>query len=329
MIDFQAMQQDAQHRVDSRKPCATVDQIIVDANNLLYRLAHIEKHDPKAVALVFIEKILMLADWYGSGVSNCNIVWEGDSKNNWRFKEHPEYKATRKKNGDPSLRSCVRESESILRDALSYTAFPQWDPKGAEGDDGFATLAKLHNRCGLRVGIYSTDRDLLQLANENTVLIVPQRGASDIAMTEDDVLKAYGVTVSQLLDVKALEGDMGDNIPGVKGIGRKYAVELIQKNQNYDNLWIDIDGLEKLEAETQKAWKERLKARGLTPSRLERLKAGKQSGDMSYIVGAIRDDIQLDLTKTKVTSERRFFEDFDFLKRSRYLGDNAKGFLLI
>lgn len=328
MINIEQLVIDAKQSVESRKPCTQVDHLIVDANNLLYRLSHIERLDPEKVVVAFIEKIVMLADWYGSGVRNTHVVWEGNSEKNWRFDVHPEYKATRKKSSNPGLRDCVRKAEVLLRKALSQTNFPQWDPVDAEGDDGFATVASWYKE-KQKVGIYSTDRDLLQLADKNVVLIVPQRGASDVAMSEADVLKNYGVTTSQLLDIKALEGDAGDNIPGIRGIGRKYAVEIIQKCGSYQKVWEDLGLMEQQESETQKAWRERLKAKGLTPARLERLKDGAKSGDMSYIVGAIKDNVSVVSVERWKTSVARFLEDFPYIKTSWYLKDNLNEFLFL
>jgi len=331
MLDFEKILQKANERVEASKPCAQVEAVIIDANNLLYRLSHIERKVPDMVALGFVEKALMLSRWYGSCPEKTYIVWEGNSIENWRFVHHPEYKGTRKKSGDPELRACVREAEKILRSLLKETKFPQVDPRDSEGDDGFATLAKKLLEDGVEtIGIYSTDRDLLQLAlGEKVCLIVPQRGASDVAMFERDVRSNYGISPRQIQDVKALEGDVGDNIPGVKGIGKKYATAMIQSFGSCAGLLnaVEAGKLNQLEDETKKDWKERLKGAALTPARLDRLREGLDSAKMSYIIGGIRDDVELRFSQHVPTSEKRFFSEYRFLLRSRYLETNSQEFL--
>ncbi len=332
MINFEKMLETANDRLEASKPCTQVESVIVDANNLLYRLAHIEKKVSELVVVGFLEKLLMLSRWYGASPEHTYVVWEGNSKKNWRFGHHPEYKGTRKKNGDPDLRACVRKSEEILRNVLKETKFPQVDPKDAEGDDGFATLSKklLSENTVEKIGIYSTDRDLLQLALDDRIcLIVPQRGASDIAMFESDVRKVYGISPRQIQDVKALEGDVGDNIPGVKGIGKKYATDMVKSFGTCQALINAVESgiFEQQPGETQKSWKERLAPAALTPSRLEKLKDGIDSAKMSFVIGGIRDNVDLLFYKPIPTSESRFFSHFNFLQRSRYLKDNHKEFL--
>ena len=330
-IDFSAMVEQATKNQERQRPCCRADSIIIDANNLLYRLAHMEAKDPQRVARVFMEKALMLSNWYGSIPQWTHVVWEGDSKNNWRFEYHPEYKATRKVSGDPDLRACVRASELIVREFLSYTVFPQWDPVRSEGDDGFATLARMtaEKLPGSSIGIYSTDRDLLQLScMENVLLIVPQRGAPDIAMGRADVVEKFGVTPEQLLDVKALEGDAGDNIPGVKGIGKKFATAIVQNFGNFNCLVeaLEEGALDQRENETNKDYRERLKKNGLTETRLGHIKRDLELAKMSFTVGAIRHDVQLDRIGKKEPKD--LTEEFSFITSSDYLNRYHENFLL-
>ena len=329
-IDFAAMAEQATKNQERQRPCCEVESVIIDANNLLYRLAHMEAKNPQRVARVFMEKVLMLSNWYGSTPEWTHVVWEGDSKNNWRFKHHPEYKATRKVSGDPDLRACVRASELIVRDFLRYTVFPQWDPVESEGDDGFATLAKRISESfpGSSIGIYSTDRDLLQLScMENVVLIVPQRGAPDVAMGKTDVIEKFGVTPKQLLDVKALEGDAGDNIPGVKGIGKKFATAIIQNFGTFGCLMkaLEEGELEQKENETNKDYKERLKRNGLTETRLGHIKRDVELARMSFTVGAIHYDVQINFLAQKEPKD--LTEEFPFITCSDYLNKYHENFL--
>jgi len=324
-INFESMIASSNLRLEALRPCTKVDALIVDINNLLYRLSHVEGKNVERVVESVLSKIVMLSNWYGAEYVNTHIVWEGNSTENWRFKHFAGYKGARKNSGDPELRDCVRGVEKVLRGLFKETKFQQWDPIDAEGDDGFSTLAK-----GLttKVGIYSTDRDLLQLArNGKVVLIVPQRGASDIEMTETSVRKGFGLPPSKLLDIKALEGDVGDSIPGVPGIGKVRAVSLIQNFESFELLMeicCESSKLDRQDEESLKSWTERLKGWSLTPKRLELLREHKKQAEMSYVIGAIRDDVKMKKTLNSKTSKTRFFGKYPSLSSSRYLTGNTE-----
>ena len=86
------------------------------------------------------------------------------------------------------------------------------------------------------------DRDALQLASDRTTVYLTQKGISSMSeMTPKAVEEKYGITPSQVIDMKALMGDTADNIPGVPGIGEKTALKLLTQYKTLDNLYAHVD----------------------------------------------------------------------------------------
>lgn len=287
-MNFAALYSSAVASVERMAPCCQVDHVIVDASNLLFRIGHMERGDSDRMAIMFLEKMLNLRQWYGAEA--VHVVWEGVGKN-WRFEILPSYKGGREQ--DSELRAAVREAIAKLRNILPMTTIQTWDPIDAEGDDGFAALAEFLPG---QIGIYSTDRDLLQLASDRVVLIVPQRGEGDRAMGPAEVAaKLGGLPASKMVDVKGLQTDAGDNIPGVPGIGPKFAVALIVAHGSLDALlsYALSEEPNRREGETLKAWRERLRELSLTPKRLESLRTHAEQARVSRAVAGIRADVEL------------------------------------
>lgn len=159
-------------------------------------------------------------------------------KPTFRHKMYSEYKATRKKTPE-ELASQV----PILKELLSAMGYKLVSCEGYEADDILGTFAKYCEQKNYDCVLATGDKDSLQLiSNKVTVRIAATKfgKAEPVFYDENKVKEEYGVTPHALIDIKALQGDTSDNIPGVKGIGEKTAKELVQKygsiNQIYDNL---------------------------------------------------------------------------------------------
>ena len=120
----------------------------------------------------------------------------------------------------------------MIQQMLSAMGIPVIKKAGIEGDDILGTISRRCEAAKLSVTIVSGDRDLLQLATANTKISIPKTKGGATTIEEyfaDDVKNAYSVTPREFIDVKALQGDTADNIPGVDGIGEKTAQALIAK----------------------------------------------------------------------------------------------------
>ena len=153
-------------------------------------------------------------------------------KDTFRKEQLESYKANRK----PTPEDLVRQFP-MARDFLKALGIFQFEQHGYEGDDIAGTVAKLAEKEGYQVTIYTSDRDFLQLVDNNITVNIIRKGMSDIvAMTPEVVKETYGFEPLQIIDYKGLRGDASDNLPGIKGIGEKTAVKLIQEYGSFDNI---------------------------------------------------------------------------------------------
>ncbi len=153
-------------------------------------------------------------------------------KDTFRKEQLESYKANRK----PTPEDLVRQFP-MARDFLKALGIFQFEQHGYEGDDIAGTVAKLAEKEGYTVTIYTSDRDFLQLVDNNITVNIIRKGMSDIvAMTPETVKETYGFEPLQIIDYKGLRGDASDNLPGIKGVGEKTAVKLIQEYGSFDNI---------------------------------------------------------------------------------------------
>jgi DNA polymerase-1 len=124
-----------------------------------------------------------------------------------------------------------------LKDLLIVMGIKIFEKSGFEADDIIGTLSRLSNEQGYECAILTGDRDLLQLVNEKTQVILQKVGVSKIELFNLEKFKnEYGVEPKQLPDIKALWGDQSDNIPGIPGIGEKTAIKLVKEYGVVENL---------------------------------------------------------------------------------------------
>lgn len=146
----------------------------------------------------------------------------------FRHKAYAEYKATRKKLDDE-----LKNQMPIVREVARVLNLPMLEKEGFEADDIIATLARSAKKDGAEVVVVSADKDALQLVEDGiTVFNEPK----NLIMDREAVREKYGLYPDKLVDMFALMGDASDNVPGVKGIGEKTAVKLIQKYGSVETL---------------------------------------------------------------------------------------------
>ena len=156
-----------------------------------------------------------------------------------RHKLYEGYKATRK--GMPIE---LAEQLPILKDILRAMNTTIIEKEGYEADDVLGTIAKRAEKENIEVTIVSGDRDTFQLTSDNIKVRIPhtKMGKTEVeTFDKQAVIEKYGVTPIQLIEVKGLQGDSSDNIPGVPGIGEKTALELIKKYETIEKLYQTIE----------------------------------------------------------------------------------------
>lgn len=170
----------------------------------------------------------------------------------FRHKMYDGYKATRK--GMPEE---LAAQMPLLKEVLALMNVKMVEQDGIEADDILGTIAK---RFDLPTVIYTGDKDALQLVDENTAVFLTRRGITDLVkVTPENIVELFGYTAEGVVEFKSLRGDASDNIPGVRGIGEKGALELLGRYQTLDNLYAHIDEIggklrEKLEQGREMAY---------------------------------------------------------------------------
>lgn len=182
----------------------------------------------------------------------------------FRHELFKEYKGTRK--GMPDE---LRSQLPIIREVLKAMDITVIEKPGYEADDILGTLAKKHQSLGYEVTLLSGDRDLLQISDEHIKISIPKTSGGKTETFNyypEDVKREYGVTPLEFIDVKALQGDTSDNIPGVTKVGPKTATDLIVKYKNLEGIYENIEDQkgklrENLENDKEQAFLSRTLAR--------------------------------------------------------------------
>ena len=159
----------------------------------------------------------------------------------FRHKIYSDYKGTRQPM-DPEL----REQFPLIKEILSKMKIACVEKGGYEADDIIGTYSRQAVAEGMDVTVISGDRDLLQLATDKVLIRIPKTKGGQTTVENyyaEDVVKEYGVTPIEFIEMKGLMGDTSDNIPGVQGIGPKTASNIIQKYHTIEAALEDIENI--------------------------------------------------------------------------------------
>ncbi len=205
--------------------------ILVDGSGYIFRAYHalppMNRPDGTPVNAVygFTSMLLKLVD--DSDAEYLAVIFD-TARKTFRSDIYPEYKAHR-----PPPPEDLIPQFPLIRDAVRAFGVPQAEMEGYEADDLIATYARQAAAKGHKVTIVSSDKDLMQLVDDNISLMDPMKGTE---ISYDEVEKRFGVRPDKVIDVQALAGDSTDNVPGVPGIGVKTAAQLIAEYGDLDTL---------------------------------------------------------------------------------------------
>ncbi len=202
-----------------------------------------------------------------------------DTGRTFRDDMFPEYKATREK-----MPEDLQPQIDRIREIVDAFNIPRLEMDGYEADDVLGSVAQQAAKQGLGVKIITGDRDLLQLVDKRIFVNLPAgRSLSEAKdYSSADVESYLGVRPDQIVDYKALVGDKSDNIPGVRGVGEKTAVNLLTSYQTLDGVYDHLDEL--------------------TPGVKRKLEEGREAAQLSRKLALIVTDldIPLDLEKARI-----------------------------
>ena len=194
----------------------------------------------------------------------------------FRHEMYDEYKAGRHASPDE-----LRQQIALLKDLLTDFGIAVVTCPGYEADDILGTLARKCEQENWDCVVYTGDKYSFQLVSDNVTVYWPKSGPGGTQNIVYDTAKIaeefQGLTPEQMIDLKALQGDNSDNIPGVPGIGPKTAISLISKYGSIENIYADIDALDEKDGVKNK------------------LRAGMESAAFSKTLGTICRDAPIDV----------------------------------
>jgi len=242
------------------------------------------------------------------------LAWVHDAGASFRDELYPEYKATREKLADDLQADFDTGLERVAQLLRAYDV-PIVSVEGFEADDVIGTLARLGVDAGLDVVIVSGDKDFHQLVQPHVWLLNPGRGGPAAVDEQwvgmDNATARLGVPPERVVDYLALVGDASDNVPGVKGIGEKGAIELITQFGPLEAILANVGAI------TKKRPREALEAQA-------------EAARLSKTLVTIRTDVPVTLETSRLALStpdrdalRALYQELEFNSLLRDLGGAA------
>ena len=232
----------------------------------------------------------------------CVVAFD-KAKHTFRHDIAPDYKGGRKETPEELVGQFP-----LVREMLEAYNIPYLEYDTIEADDIIGSLAKKYD---METCILSSDRDMLQLIDDTTNVLVMRKGMSDIARMDEKALKEeYSLKPYQIIDYKGLAGDKSDNIRGVDGVGEKTAIKLLNDYDTCEGIYEHIDEI-----------KGKMK---------EKLINGKDSCFLSKTLATIKTDVEIDHDledfRLNINEEERnrFFEKYEMYSLIRETNNNKK-----
>lgn len=220
------------------------------------------------------------------------------SRDTFRQKKFAEYKIQR-----PPMPDSLSSQMGLIKEIIQAYRITVLEKIGYEADDIIATLNRKAKENGMKITIISSDKDILQLVDNDTAVFSPYKDEG-VLYNQEKVKERFGVRPTQIPDIIALMGDSVDNIPGAKGIGEKTAIDLIKQFGSVENLLKDMDKIES----------ERFKK--IIQDNIERIKLSKELALLNKEI-----DIDFDLKKIKISTPnyKELFRLFKYLEFKKFL----------
>ncbi len=274
--------------------------LLIDGNSILYRSYY-------ALPLLMSENGIFTNAIYGfvnmlvktiNEIRPTHMAVAFDvSKKTFRNDIYADYKGTRK----PMPEELAAQTQP-LKDLLSLMNIKIIQKEGIEADDILGTLSKKFDNT--EVIIVTGDRDSFQLISKTCSVYFTKKGISDIKIMDTlSFDEEYHIPPTSIVDLKALQGDASDNIPGVSGIGEKTALELIRSYTTLKGVYDNIENI--------------------APRIKNKLEAGKDMAEMSYRLAKINTEVDIDVSLDDLHYDFPFseevYEQFKIFKFSSLL----------
>ncbi len=245
----------------------------------------LEKHHPDAIAVVF-----------------------DTAQPTFRHELYPEYKAHRDAFPDDLVPQLARIKSLITAMGLEQVELP-----GYEADDIIGTIARRESHDGHHILCVTSDKDYFQLVTDKVSILRPGKNVGEYDLyTAPEVRAKFGVHPDHVIDVLALIGDASDNVPGVKGVGEKTAIPLIERFGSIEQLYEHLDQVEKASVRTK-------------------LEASRDMAMLSKQLVTIHTDVPIDAKRVALTRKPmdhaaldQLCQELDFSSLRRKFADYAQ-----
>lgn len=220
--------------------------IVIDGNSLLFRAFYATYYDPSNIMRTksgqATNAIFAFSNMITSLLTNLKkgdgiFVGFDAGKHTFRHQEYKDYKANR-----PELPKDLITQFPIARELLDKLNIVHYECDNLEADDICGIIANKAQKKGYKVYIYTSDKDYLQLIDENITIELIKKGLKDIKeMTPQTFKEEWGFEPIQITDYKGLRGDDSDNLKGIPGVGDKTAKQLISQFGDLESIIQNAD----------------------------------------------------------------------------------------
>jgi len=212
---------------------------LIDANSVIYRAFFAIRNlstsygQPTGAILGFVNALNKILK---SNQPDYLAICFDVSKDTFRKKEFSDYKINR-----PPMPDGLVSQFPIIKEIISSYKFSCLEKEGFEADDVIATIVEKFKNKELEIVIVSSDKDILQLVGNAVFVLNPYKEDEGLTYDEKAVSERFGVQPDRISDILSLMGDASDNIPGVRGIGEKTAIELVKQFGSVEDLIKNIE----------------------------------------------------------------------------------------
>ncbi|MFW9285897.1 DNA polymerase I [Glaesserella parasuis] len=259
--------------------------VLVDGSSYLYRAFHAfppltNKQGEPTGAMYGVLNMLksLIAQVEPSHIA---VVFDAKGKT-FRDELFEQYKSHR-----PPMPDELHSQIQPLHAMIKALGIPLLSIEGVEADDVIGTLAVQASQAGKHVLISTGDKDMAQLVNDHIMLI---NTMNNTLLDREGVIEKYGIPPELIIDYLALLGDSSDNIPGVKGVGEKTAIALLQGIGSMQAIYANLDKVAELSFRGAKTF-------------APKLEAEKETADLSYLLATIKTDVALDVTYDQLVTQ--------------------------
>lgn len=284
--------------------------LVIDGSAIVHRAYHamppLNRSDGTPTGAVHGFFSMLLRLFYELHPTHIAVCFDRPTPN-FRKELFKEYQAQR-----PQTDSDLSPQFGIIQDILEKAGIPVYSLDGFEADDLIGTLAYEAKKIGDISYVVTGDRDMMQLVNKRTKILMPIKGISEMKLFDEARVKeTYGVTPSEIVDLKALQGDASDNYPGVPGVGPKTAATLVNNYKTVNDIYAHLSDIKKK-----------------NPGLGEKLEKGEKDARLAFQLATILQNVPFrysfsdcDVKNISYEKWREAFEGYEFKTLPKRLDD--------